>query len=262
MQPSVALFHYPAGWSQGPHADEIDGVSLVLAGRLVERCGRREVQAGPGHLVLKPAEAVHRTRFVSDTVVLRFECAGILGGGNQPILWQWLACVRVARRFLASLERGSEGELRSEAIRDLAVLGVGAPDSSSAGIPAWLGRVHEELADRAHEGVTVDMLAQHAGVHPVSLARAYRRHFGHSPSEALQRHRLGRALGAAILEAEPLSRAAATGGLSDQSHLTRTCRAFLGITPREALARSGAGFTPVRSIQAPRVRRVYPPTGP
>ena len=128
--------------------------------------------------------------------------------------------------------------------------------------PAWLRQVHEELADRAHEGITVTALAAHAGLHPVHLSRMYRRHYGMPPSEALQRFRLGGALRAATVAREPLAMAAARGGFSDQSHLSRVCRSYLGVTPGAATASAMVTRTGVASIQSPQCQRLYPPPVP
>lgn len=260
LQPRLELFHYPAAWGQAPHVDGIDALSIILAGRIRERSGRVERLSGAGQVVIKPADAVHETWFVEDTVVLRLEHPHLFGR-RAGIPWHWSTSPQVAAGFMAAIEQlqGGSAAAALDALRDLATAGCRAVDAPIRAAPQWLLRAHEELADRAHLGVTVAEVAARAGVHPVYLAKAYRLHFGLAPTESLQRARLGRAIRAAVLEGESLSRAAAVGGLSDQSHLTRSCRRFLGLTPARATGQAGPPFPKVASVQSPRMRVLYPP---
>ncbi len=258
MQLSVTLAHYPAGWGQGDHVDVYDALSVVIAGRLTEECGGATVSAGPGQSVVKPGQAVHRTRFDRESIVLRLEAPGLFPEHGAAVRWRWHACRRMAAGLLVAVGLARDGVVETviDRLRDLVALA--EPEETPGGAPpAWLRRAHEELADRAHHGVTVAEVAARAGVHPVHLSRSYRRHYGMPPSEALQRFRLGRALRAATVAREPLAMAAASGGFSDQSHLTRVCRRYLGVTPGGAAARaSGSG---VASVQSPRLQQLYPP---
>jgi AraC family transcriptional regulator len=77
-------------------------------------------------------------------------------------------------------------------------------------------------------------------VHPVHLAREFRRHFGLSPSEHRRRGRLRRA-GRLLADSKvTLVDAAMAAGYSDQAHMTRDLRSATGLTPR-GLRRMAAG---------------------
>ncbi len=260
MQLTVTVAHYPARWGQGDHIDVTDAFSVVIAGRLTEQCGGTTISAGPGQSVVKPGQAVHRTRFDRESIVLRLEAPGLFPKEGESVRWRWLACRRMAAGLLAAVglaRAGAAGEV-IDRLREL--VPDADPEATDGLPPAWLRQAHEELADRAHEGVTVAEVATRAGVHPVHLSRSYRRHYGMPPSEALQRFRLGRALRAATVASAPLAVAAASGGFSDQSHLSRVCRRYLGLTPGAATASATATPIGVASVLSPRLHRLYPPS--
>jgi AraC family transcriptional regulator len=69
------------------------------------------------------------------------------------------------------------------------------------------------------------------GVHPVHLARVFRRHLGCSVAGYVRRLRLERAATLLSLERSPISAVAHSCGFADQSHLTRALRRETGLTP-------------------------------
>ena len=97
--------------------------------------------------------------------------------------------------------------------------------------PAWLARALAFLRDRATDSVRVVDVAHAADVHPVHLARVFRRHLGLSPSEYLRRERVRAAMSLVEQTAEPLAAIAVSSGFGDQSELTKAFRRELGITP-------------------------------
>lgn len=106
--------------------------------------------------------------------------------------------------------------------------------------PPWLARVREQLHD-ARGMVSVSELAADAQVHRVHLARAFRDHFGVPITAYARRIQLDTAHQLLLSTPMPLSQVAAVAGFADQSHLTRTMRSALGLTPggirRQALHR-------------------------
>jgi AraC family transcriptional regulator len=98
-------------------------------------------------------------------------------------------------------------------------------------VPSWLLRAKEMLEDCASRDLTIAELAACSGVHPVYLARAYRRHFACSPGEYLRRCRILRVLGLLSGTDLPLVQIALQCGFSDQSQMTRTFSKTFGIPP-------------------------------
>jgi AraC family transcriptional regulator len=104
-------------------------------------------------------------------------------------------------------------------------------EGEERGVPPWLVAVRDSLHDRFDEPLRVADLAAAAGVHPVHLARAFRRHFGAAPGEYLRGVRLEWARDQVVRGTVPLARIALEAGFADQSHLTRAFRARFGATP-------------------------------
>lgn len=98
--------------------------------------------------------------------------------------------------------------------------------------PPWAAQAYAAVMDGAAETqLTVADVAREIGVHPVHLARGFRRAFGWSPGELLRWRRVDRAAELLRHAALPLAEIAQRTGFVDQSHLTRAFRATLGSAP-------------------------------
>ena len=110
-----------------------------------------------------------------------------------------------------------------------------------AGTAPWLDetrdRLHADLANRP----SLSQLAAAVGVHPVTLARAFRRTFGCTVGEYLRRLRIERAAELLVSGTQPLAEIALGAGFADQSHFSNVFRRRLGMSPsafrREARGR-------------------------
>jgi AraC family transcriptional regulator len=103
--------------------------------------------------------------------------------------------------------------------------------NGGSGRPRWLedarDRIHMELA--AHPSLTG--LAESVGVHPVTLARAFRRAFGCTVGEYVRSLRIERAARQLADTDLPLAEIALAEGFSDQSHFSNLFRRHTGLSP-------------------------------
>jgi AraC family transcriptional regulator len=97
--------------------------------------------------------------------------------------------------------------------------------------PGWLVRARELLHDRSQDELTMAAIAAEAGVHPVYLARVFRRFFGETPAEYVRRCRVERAAQLVRGSARPLAEIAVGCGFVDQSHFTRAFGRTFGTSP-------------------------------
>lgn len=211
---------------QDAHRQETASVSLVLNGLVSEDVGGREWVAGPLDLVVKPAGVVHRNRYgPRGARIVRFEVSQL---PEELPSWRWIRPGPPAGAFLwlcATLPL-DEGTLLTELTAILPSESGPEPHCP----PPWLLRVRDRIRDEAPHRTRVSDLAGEAGVHPVHLARAHRRCFGHSVVEAQQFARIRLAFGL-MTAGTSLADAAYGAGFSDQSHMTRAFRTLLGDTP-------------------------------
>jgi AraC family transcriptional regulator len=220
-----------------PHEHQDAHFVLVLAG--VYRSSARDAVEllGPGDLVWNPPGTRHQDRFdCREGLFLALSLAAPqaqalgLGDGHAQRL-------RGAAAALA-LELGGHagaqdlgGLLQAEEhCLQLCAMTAGKAPPRIRGEPIWLRRCMERLLDASAEPLRLGDVAEQAGVHPVSLARAFRRHYGVAPGQMQRRAQLNRA--AALLRHGSTPAEAATAcGFADQSHFTRLFRSEYRCTP-------------------------------
>ncbi|MBV9341492.1 MAG: helix-turn-helix transcriptional regulator [Acidobacteria bacterium] len=120
--------------------------------------------------------------------------------------------------------------LAFELLCELPWKGARAPESHVA---PWLRRAREILHDEFPIPFNLSSIAGRVGVHPVHLARSFRRQHGVSMGAYLRRLRVSRATEDLSQGNDSLSRIAAQNGFSDQSHFGRIFKTAKGMTPGE-----------------------------
>jgi AraC family transcriptional regulator len=216
-------------------------LALLLEGGYREWAAGRCLDYGPLSAVFHPAELEHRDEILEPgTALFVVELDGALLGprartpaalrsvsdlSGGPVVWAML-------RLLDELRLGRRDDLDcEEPVAELLDEVLGRPAAPRAR-PAWLDGVVERLERAACKPVSLREIARAAGVHPVHLARVFRRHTGCSMRQFLQRQRVlhaARALRGA--DAPNLASVAADSGFADQSHMTHVFRQVTGATP-------------------------------
>jgi AraC family transcriptional regulator len=107
--------------------------------------------------------------------------------------------------------------------------------------PSWLEEVknilHEQFSDRP----ALNNLAMSVGVHPVHLAREFRRFYDCTITEYVLQRRLDFACHEMLNSRASLSEIALAAGFFDQSHFTRTFKVQTGMSPNQYRVTLGAG---------------------
>jgi AraC family transcriptional regulator len=139
----------------------------------------------------------------------------------------------LALRLLAlSFRRGPAWEAEFEACAIEALgLGLGAPGRGHRVTPACVAAAEEVLREGSRDALGLRDVARRVGVHPIYLARAFRRHRGRSVGAFLRALRLADAARLILDEGRPIVEAAALAGFADQAHLTRRASAEIGLAP-------------------------------
>jgi AraC family transcriptional regulator len=236
-----------------PHRHEGAYFGVVLRGAYTENNrGGRHV-CGPSALVLHPEGDEHSVLFHdSPTRIFRVEL-------KRPTLEKVRQFSRVFDSFVPPERLGSASlpwlltRLRKECLEpdDVAPLSVEGlilevlaevsrvVRKPEARCPPWLKAARDFLHENFTGPFRLDEVAAVAGVHPVYLAREFRRHYRTTPGEYVRRRRVDAARRALSATDASLSEIAAALGFSDQSHMGRHFKRLTGLTP--AQYRAGRG---------------------
>lgn len=195
----------------------------------------RDAAFGPGALVWNPPGVEHRDCFEKPGG--RFLSVSFMppegAAQGDPLRLREHQAGTAARRLVGRLARLAAGdEIAVEGlVLDMAAAVLSAAELDEDPAPEWLMQADEMIWDLCNRaGLEVRQVAREVGVHPVSLARRYRRHFGRSPASAIRMARADRAAGL-VARGVDLAEAAVRMGYADQSHLTRDFGAIYGLTP-------------------------------
>jgi AraC family transcriptional regulator len=99
--------------------------------------------------------------------------------------------------------------------------------------PRWLDQARALVEGRFSERLSLVDVATAVGVHPVHLAREFRRWHRCTVGEYIRRLRIEFAREAISTTDLPLGRIAFDAGFCEPSHFTRTFRRLTGMTPAE-----------------------------
>jgi AraC family transcriptional regulator len=97
--------------------------------------------------------------------------------------------------------------------------------------PRWLEYAREQIHLDLGARPSLSGLAQSVGVHPVTLARAFRRAFGCTVGEYVRTLRIERAVEQLAQTDLSLAEIALAAGFSDQSHFSNLFRRHIGLSP-------------------------------
>lgn len=234
---------YAAGHRYPYHCDEQSRISVVLRGSLREEACGEDVYASAASVVVKPGDAQHRDTFGPDGAHLLSivvpdrwvrddtRTTGALGR------WRWHHAGPVGAAALHLVRSVREDEDTEPDVWALLAAVSEAEVAADAGpIAPWVLRARERLDDEVADAPSIAALAADADVHPVSLARAFRRAFGCSPSVYRRRRRVREAAARLSSTDVPAASVALDAGFADQSHMCRDLQTELGLSPGRARA--------------------------
>ncbi len=232
---------YPGGWRAAPHAHAHANLTFVSRGTIEETARGEARVLRACHAVAKPAGVVHGDRCGPDgasTLVIEFPGESFLPpetGGRDSSGYATLWGPAVARAALrtSSLVRATRpdalDEVQEIVLETLALVSRGS--ERARGGPVWLPRARGLLHDAFAAPLRVQDLARELGLHPVYLARAFRRGCGCSVTAYRRRLQVSDAARRLAGGGESLAKVALQSGFADQSHLCRAFRAAIGVAP-------------------------------
>jgi AraC family transcriptional regulator len=234
---------HPAGSSLPWHAHEGPTICYLLEGAFVEVTGGKSVTCTPATLKFTPAGDRHCDRFE-------------LGDAHGLLIEADPARVETLRTHSAVLEDrsvfhgGVPAGIAKRIYEELRLMDQAAPlaieglllellaltsrstrSSFSPDRPAWLAEVRDMIHSDPAARRSLGELAGAVGVHPVTLARAFRKAFGCSVGEYVRRLRIERAAAQLGASDTSLAEIALAAGFADQSHFSNVFRRQTGMSP-------------------------------
>ena len=228
------------------HEHELAYVTVILRGDYLEGDRGKLDELRPLTAVFNPAGTAHSTVIGPSgaclfTIELREGNLRHLGmnlprrttfdRGAGAMLWPGLRLYSAFKTQIGGVT-AMENEIVEAHVLEMlgAIAGFEASESKP---PRWFGGVKERLHEGFREPLRMRDLAREAGVHPVHLARVFRRMEKRTPGEYQQRLQV-RAACELLRDLEwPLAVIAAECGFADQSHFTRIFRRMTGTTPAQ-----------------------------
>lgn len=212
-----------------PHVHEDAHLIFVLEGNYItSAAGAPPVTAAP-ILVDNPAGTAHRDRFLnSKGRFLAINIAPELSReGNARISRHPADLVRMIeviqelefRKPTLTLEEVAAAVLEHDAVK------------LSPAEPPWLTRAYEKIMEERPGVLTLSGLAKEADVHPVHLARVFRRTFGRTAGQLLRDRQFEQACDRLLMGTDPIAEIALDAGFHDQSHFSRFFSRRTGSSP-------------------------------
>lgn len=218
-------------------------ICCVLRGAFLEGYRGHLLECGAGLLKTTPAGEPHYNRFDrGDARGILIEVApgeaaelraytAVLEQSRQ-VRESWAAAMAIRIRCeLRSPDASAPLALEGLVLELIATLARAQPMRIGKVPPLWLIQVRDMLHARPGDGLRIGDLAATVGVHPVTLARGFRRAFGCTIGEYRRRLRLELAASQLVDTEVPLAQIALEAGFTDQSHFSNLFRRRLGVSP-------------------------------
>jgi AraC family transcriptional regulator len=233
---------YPPNFRQPRHTHARASFSFVLGGSYFESYGGQPLTRQASTVVLHPPQESHAVEYRNEPVRIlsvQMDATKLSYLKDRAVVFDsrasrrsdtidWLGH-RLYQEFLqadsfsALALEGLVFEMLAEASRMRARLNQQAP--------RWLRRAEEFLHDNFTASLVFGDVARSVGVHPVHLARVFRKNHGCTIGEYVRRLRLEFAARQIVGTDTPLGAIAMAAGFADQSHLTNAFKAHFGFTP-------------------------------
>jgi AraC family transcriptional regulator len=233
---------HPVPHALPAHSHESAYFCLLLGGHYVEEIGRTRLDYARFSVGFHPAGLFHRDRIGEDGA--RFFLIAVPGSWAarwagqfdaslhaRPRLLSHDAAVAAARLWGWQRRNLLTSNLADETLCELLGEAADLTTPREAHRPAWIGRCLEMVHSSIDEPIAIVDLAAALDLHPVYLAREFRRRFGRTIGEYARRLRINAGCELLLDSHRSLADIALATGFADQSHFTRVFTAAIGCGP-------------------------------
>jgi len=239
------------------HSHAEYGIGLTHSGVQTFHCGGTTQTSGPGHVILLNPDQAHDglpghdggyrySMLYVDPALLPALRDRVAGGSSasyfrETVIHAPPMATLLHQAMCATVQEQEKLRAETLLLDSLLALFIRHGETASEAQPrrhagqARLHRVRDYLHAHADRDISINQLAQEAGVSRVYLSRAFKQYFGVPPHVYLNAVRLANAR-RLLLQGEPLASVALTTGFADQSHFSRRFRGTIGLSPGVWLA--------------------------
>ena len=225
------------------HSHERACFSFVLKGSFTEEYRNTTRACPPASIIYFPPGEVHSDHFHSDGArCLHIELASELVARlrqhsiviEDSLVFSGKAVTPLIVKLCNELTRPDS--ISSLAIEALALELIvessrGAKKTPDLRLRGRLGRARDFIHEHFSEHITLSLIAESIGAHPVYLAREFHKHYRCSVGEYVRRLRIEFACRRLSDSDDPLASIALSAGFFDQSHFSRTFKLLTGTSP-------------------------------
>lgn len=235
--------HYAPFFVAPPHFHELAYFCYLVEGCYWESGGYRRVTYEQQSLVFHPSQEVHHGALCADThgLCFHFEVPAawmdqLHAYGSLPahfVDYHAGPMVALARRLYREFVAGQAGAplIMEGLVLEMMGALVRHTQPHERVLPAWLKVVVDRIHTDFAQTLRMEQLAKDVDIHPVRLSRTFRRTYGCALGEYVRQLRVQDACERLAHSKQSLAEIALATGFSDQSHLTRTFKQVVGITP-------------------------------
>ncbi len=224
------------------HSHDFAYFCFILQGAVVERRNKKQRIYKPTNLIYHPLAETHSNYFYAKSRCFNFQ----LKADNSSLIPYEKRLVETTRFF----EKGKIIHLAGSLYREICeidefsgltveglILEILAeslrnPENGwSKNPPRWLSHIKEKIDEDPTNCLTMDLLASSENVHPVHLAKEFRRYYKCTTGDYIRKKRIGLACQQLVSSKIPIKEIALETGFFDQSHFTRVFKKAIGTTP-------------------------------
>jgi AraC family transcriptional regulator len=227
------------------HRHELLNIAFTIRGSFTEILDRHRFDCVSESVVIKPAGEVHANEYGRDGAQCflievrphRLESIHPLSGLlNQAGHVRGAILSMLATRInkeMRVMDTASTLAIEGLTLELIAELSRSLQPPAENRLPRWLARAREMLHERSSETISLDDVAKAVDIHPVHLARQFRKFYGCTLGEYLRVLRIQSACCKLSTSDMPLVEIALAAGFSHQAHFSRLFKRYTGMTPTE-----------------------------
>jgi AraC family transcriptional regulator len=237
---NTAYTHEYVDW----HHHENAYFTFLLAGKMIEVDRKEKKFCSPGSLLFHHVEDSHyNIKPKGYTRGMHIELQPSWIKDNDPVLKTTGGSFAVTDANVKIIfynilkEASNKDDVTLLGIEGLVVNAIDhmfpALQKESKYIPHWIEQAAALLQDNFRTPHSLKQMAKILGIHPVHLSRSFKKHFGCTIANYIRKIRVERALAQVLSTKTSLGYIAYDCGFADQSHMIRSFREFIGITPAQ-----------------------------